>query len=342
MSFLQTRRLVLSLALALLWPATAYAQMPPTPPQADPPQVQIKVAFVTVSAADLDKSGVTFDRVPLAQPTANPAPEGAFLQYATGNIVAQLFQTLASTRGKVVQAPLITTSSNVPATIRVSTQVPDGKAGFRDIQTGLAITPRVNTDGSITLNVALQTFDTTGAPAAEPQATTLRTVRSGDVMALDGLPLGSVKPSSGQRLLVFMTPIRLGTDAQKAKTGQPDLPAPPVQDTFPTTGPTTCASGKTISIDVYNGDLRAVVALLERQVGLKASVFGTSQTYKPVYLHLNGASLPEALGAIARSAGAQIIRDESGVYVFSPLPGAARRPIPAAPADGGSSVTVTP
>lgn len=43
MSFLQTRSLVLSLALALLWPATVFAQVPRTlSPKANPPQVQIK------------------------------------------------------------------------------------------------------------------------------------------------------------------------------------------------------------------------------------------------------------------------------------------------------------
>ena len=83
-------------------------------------------------------------------------------------------------------------------------------------------------------------------------------------------------------------------------------------------------------MDVSAGDLRAVVAMLERQTGLKASVLGNGQLYKPVYVHLDTATLTKALRTIARCAGAQIIRDENGVHVFSPLLGAAQTPAPAA------------
>lgn len=232
MLFLKTRRLVVSLALALLWPGTAFAQTPGTLPlKAASPQVQLKVAFVSVSAANLDKSGLAFDRVPLAQPAANLGPTGPFLRYATGNIVAQFFQTLLHTRGRVVQAPLITTSSNVPATIQVNTQVPTRKAGVLRIQGGLTITPRINTDGSVTLNVALQTFDTTtGTPAAEPPSTILRTIRNGDVIAVRGLPFSPAKPSNDQEVLIFITPVLPGMDARKADTGQPfpSLPGSPI------------------------------------------------------------------------------------------------------------------
>ncbi len=344
MSLLQTRRLALGLALSLLWPATAFAQMPPAPAQADAQQVQLKqvqlkVDFVTVSTADLDKSGVAFDRVPLAQPTANPGPTGPFLQYATGDIVAQLLRTMSRTPGKVVQAPVITTTNNVPATIQINTQTPDRKAGFLPIHGGLTITPRVNTDGSITLSVASRVADVNATtPAAEPPGT----IRSGDVMAVAGLPFSPDRSSSDQRLLVFVTPTRLGTDAQKTDAGQPGLPSPPVRDTCSTTG-------RTVSSDVFNANLRSVVAMLERQVGIKALVPG-GQTYKPVYVHLVSASLPKALAAIARSAGAQVTKNADGVYVFSPLPISMRTPTPAAPTDAnspsvvvnGSSVTVTP
>jgi hypothetical protein len=98
------------------------------------------------------------------------------------------------------------------------------------------------------------------------------------------------------------------------------------------------------SLDASASDLRALVTMLGHQADVKTLVQDSDSAYKPVYVHLNAASLPEALGAVARSAGAQIIRDESGVYVFSPLPGGARTPIPdpAPRANGGSSVTVTP
>lgn len=335
-------RLVLSLALGLLWPAAAFAQTPAAPPDSAPPQVQVKVAFARVSTADLDRSGVTFDRVPLASPTAKPAPEGTSLRYVTGSAATRLFQALLHTRGKIVQAPLATTPNNVGATVQICTQVPDGKAGFLAILTGLTITPRVNSDDSVTLFVAPEAADgNTGTPATGPQATILRTIRSGDMMALDGSPFSSGKPVSGQELLVFVTPTIVGTDAQKAEAGEP---SPPAQD-----APTM---GKTISLDVTAGDLRAVVAMLERQVGLKASVQDGDKPFKPVYVHLDGVSLAKALRTIAWSAGAKVTKTESSVYVFSPLPDATRTPLPppAAPPGvtgpsvvfNGSSVTVTP
>ncbi len=333
MLFPQTR-LVLGLALALLWPATAFAQVPSTPAQADAQQVQLKVDFVIVSAADLNKSldelGVVFDRVPLAQPTDNPGPTRPFLRYLAGNFAAQLFQTVLHAGGKVVQAPLITTTTNVPASIQVN---------YPAMQSGLTITPRINTDDSITMNLAPQNADTNGLSAVSgiPHAvTTLRTVRSGDTMALVGLPFRSAKPVNGQELLIFVTSTLLGPDAPKTDVGQPFLSLP---------GNTICHvfHEREFSLDVAAGDLRAVVAMLERQVGLKASVQGGAHSYTPVSVHLNGASQSDVLAAIARGAGAQIIRDENGVYVFSPLPGAARTPQPlAAPGHGGRSVTVTP
>ena len=323
MSHLQTRRLVLSLALAVLWPATAFAQTPGAlPPRAAPPQVQIKVEFATVSAADLDKSGVTFDRVPLAQPAANSAQMGAFLQYAVGESAIRLLRMLSHTRGKVVQAPLVTTSDNIGATIQTT-------------QTGLTITPRINIDASITLHIAPLAANANGGDsAAKPLGTTLRTIRSGNVIAVAGLPFGPDMPSSDRKLLIFVTPTIVGTDAQKADTNM------------------THTSEKTVSLDVTAGDLYAVIAMLERQAGIEASVQSGDKPYKPVSVHLDGVSLSKALRTIAWSAGAKVTKNEDGVYVFSPSPGSAQPPTPQAPANAnsqsvivspdGSTVTVTP
>ena len=87
------------------------------------------------------------------------------------------------------------------------------------------------------------------------------------------------------------------------------------------------APGKTVSIDVAAGDLHAVVAMLERQVNVEASVRDGDRPYKPVYVHLDGASLPKALRTIARSAGAKVSKNEDGVFVFEPeTASAAMRP----------------
>ncbi len=224
--------------------------------------------FVTASVADVDNLGINFDLVPYpglefgtqnGNSTISTAAAPTFLQYATGNIVAQLFQTLTRTRGKVVQAPLITTTNNVTASIEVNTQIPffttsvvstgginntnqqSTNANFLTLQTGLTVTPRINSDDSVTLNLAPQITDTTGQasvggipPTITQRVTTLRTVRSGDTMVLGGLvrkqetqssiriPLLADLPFFGQlfrtrnkqtndqELLIFVTPTIIG------------------------------------------------------------------------------------------------------------------------------------
>ena len=233
-----------------------------------PRQVEIKVEFVTASVADVDNLGINFDLVPYpglefgtqnGNSTISTAAAPTFLQYATGNLVAQLFQTLTRTRGKVVQAPMITTTNNVPADIEINTQIPffttsvvstgginntnqqSTNANFLTLQTGLTITPRINSDDSVTMNLRPQITDTTGQasvggipPTVTQTLTTLRTVRSGDTMVLGGLVrkqetsstiripiladlpyLGGLfrtrnKQVNDQELLIFVTPTIIG------------------------------------------------------------------------------------------------------------------------------------
>ena len=239
-----------------------------------PRQVQVKVEFVTASVTDVDNLGVNFDLVPYpglefgstqGNSTLVSGIQPTFLQYATGNIVAQLYQTLVRTRGKVVQAPLITTTNNVQATIQISTQIPfftsntvstgglnnnnitNQQANFLQLQTFLTITPRINSDDSVTMNLAPQITDTTGQapvqgipPTITQNVTTLRTVRSGDTMVLGGLvrkqetassqriPILSDIPILGglfrtrnkqindQELLIFVTPTIIGESNDSA------------------------------------------------------------------------------------------------------------------------------
>ncbi|MGI4788150.1 MAG: type II secretion system protein GspD [Janthinobacterium lividum] len=204
-----------------------------------PRQVQIKVEFVTASVTDVDALGINFDLVPYPGVELSSGQgsgsfggtitglEPTFLQYATGNIVAQLFQTLTRTRGKVVQAPLITTTNNVTATIQINTQIPffttgvvsnggvaggttqSSQANFLTLTTGLTITPRINSDDSVTMNLAPQITDTTGQasvggipPTIQQTLTTLRTVRSGDTMVLGGL-VRKQETASSQRIPIL-------------------------------------------------------------------------------------------------------------------------------------------
>ena len=201
-----------------------------------PRQVQIKVEFVTASVVDVDNLGVNFDLVPYpglelatnqGSSTISTTAAPTFLQYATGNIVAQLFQTLTRTRGKVVQAPIITTTNNVPASINVFTQIPfftsssvvtgglnnntvnNTQANFITLNTGLTIAPRINSDDSVTMNLSPTITDVTGQPSVggipptvTQSITTLRTVRSGDTMVLGGL-VRKQETTSTQRIPIL-------------------------------------------------------------------------------------------------------------------------------------------
>ncbi len=204
-----------------------------------PRQVSVKVEFVTASVTDVDALGVNFDLVPYpglevssGQGTGSfggtvSGVQPTFLQYATGNIVAQLFQTLTRTRGKVVQAPIITTTNNVPASIQVTTEIPfftqavvsnggvaggttqSNQANLLPIQTFLNITPRINSDDTVTMLLQPQISDTTGQPSVggipptvTQTLTTLRTVRSGDTMVLGGL-VRKQESASSQRIPIL-------------------------------------------------------------------------------------------------------------------------------------------
>ncbi len=204
-----------------------------------PRQVQIKVEFVTASVTDVDALGINFDLVPYPGLEASSSQgtgsfggvvsglNPTFLQYQTGNIVAQLFQTLTRTRGKVVQAPLITTTNNVQAQIQITTQIPffttgvvsnggvaggttqSTQANFLPLSTFLTIVPRINADDTVTMNLQPQISDTTGQPAVggippfvTQNLTTLRTVRSGDTMVLGGL-VRKQETASSQRIPIL-------------------------------------------------------------------------------------------------------------------------------------------
>lgn len=185
-----------------------------------PRQVQIKVEFVTAAIADVDAFGINFSLVPFpgievsnnqgSQANVNSVPQ-TFVSVASGNIVAQLFSSLVRTRGKVVQAPLITTTNNVTAQITITTQIPfitttnvvggngnvtsNTAQNFLNISTGLAVSPRINSDDTVTLNLSPQISDTSGQPALTggppptitQSLTTLRTVHNGETMVLGGL-----------------------------------------------------------------------------------------------------------------------------------------------------------
>ena len=171
--------------------------------------------------------------------------------------MVQLYNSLVRGKGQIVQAPIVTTTNNVPAQINVAQQVPytttstvlngsgtgatNTTTQFLTINTGLAVSPRINSDDSITLSLAPQISDISGAalgngapPTVTETLTTLRTVRNGETMVIGGLirksethsqsriPILSNLPLIGglfrtrdntinnSELLIFVTPTIIG------------------------------------------------------------------------------------------------------------------------------------
>jgi len=159
-----------------------------------PRQVQIKFATAYAAEADLKASGINLDLVP-----APDLGRAAFLRYATGKDAAAFLQTLMS-QGAVPQAPVITTTNNVAATITQSTALPSQVV----LSETFAVTPRVNSDNSVTLDLHHAFQEGT----VKREIKTLRTVKSGDTMIIVMPPAAS---AAGKSFLLFATPTILST-----------------------------------------------------------------------------------------------------------------------------------
>ncbi|MFN3691072.1 MAG: type II secretion system protein GspD, partial [Fimbriimonadales bacterium] len=180
-----------------------------------PKQVLIRAEFITVTRNDAEKFGIDWNlaRVNLQTGTAGLADRTApiFVNYASGNLVANLRALLSEGRGRVVNAPIVVTQNNSPATVVFSTTdyieqqfVVFNQAGqpttFTQpvpipVPTQLTVTPRVNADGTITLSLFPQ-ISTVGRvrvgardlPRFDTQFVfTVRRIRNGETMVLGGL-----------------------------------------------------------------------------------------------------------------------------------------------------------
>lgn len=231
-----------------------------------PRQVQIKVEFVTASVNDVDAFGINFSYVPFISTnqgsSVSTSPETTLFA-AQGRAAVQLYDSLVHGRGKVVQAPIVTTTNNVPAQIDIAQQIPytststllngngtgatNTNTQFLTTHTGLAVSPRINSDDTVTLSLAPQITDISGAaldngapPTVTETLTTLRTVMSGETMVIGGLvrktethsrsevPLLSKLPLIGSlfrtrdttiddsELLIFVTPTIIGDKSDQS------------------------------------------------------------------------------------------------------------------------------
>lgn len=180
-----------------------------------PKQVLIRAEFVTVNRSELDNFGIDWNlaRVNLTAGATGFANRTSpvFVNYATGNVIANLRALLSETRGKVVNAPIVTTMNNTPAAVFFTTndyiiqQVVVFDQNGRPTTfsqpfplfatTVLSVTPRINQDGTITLALS-PTVTTPGKvqvgneqlPKFDTQSVfTVRRIKNGETMVIGGL-----------------------------------------------------------------------------------------------------------------------------------------------------------
>ncbi len=153
----------------------------------EPRQTQIKFAVASVSETDLKASKLKLDSAPLI---ASDLKQG-FVRYASGYQAARLQQMLAL-RGAVTEEPDVATFNNVEAMLTLST------AGLPVSSQQIRVTPRINSDDSITLDLHAAFSD----GASKQAVNTLRTVKHGETLLLVMPPAFAGQ----QNLLLFVTP----------------------------------------------------------------------------------------------------------------------------------------
>lgn len=182
-----------------------------------PKQVEIKAEFVTVKVSEVKQFGIDWLVQQLNTQAGNVPGTFAsggniFIRYSAGNLVAELRAAMSNARGRVIQAPVITTLNNTPGSIFVQTQVPfvttvfttpgqgqviqGSQVNYVPVVSGMTVTPRINGDGTITMFIPLQLSDITGSvrapdgssfPIVNSQAVfTTRRVPSGQTVVLGG------------------------------------------------------------------------------------------------------------------------------------------------------------
>lgn len=156
----------------------------------EPRQVLIKSGFARVSDAQLKASGINFTVAPTNKTSLKPTL--AF--YTSSPPAIQLLQTQAKP-GTVIQAPDITTTNDVTASIQISTTLPSGK----ELQQ-LTVTPHINSDGTITL--VLHPVFAEGDVKHEVIAT--RTIKNGNTEVI-AMPLVAPE-AAGENMLFFVIP----------------------------------------------------------------------------------------------------------------------------------------
>ena len=179
-----------------------------------PRQIMIEARFVSIATTELESLGINWslERMATTFSTQFSAAGNVLIGYANGNLMANLRANLGTSHGRLINAPIITTINNVPATIGFTTTVPyltsyqSQNAGqtttasstqFLPITTQLWVLARINNaDNSITVTIMpqisdIEKFVSTAngeVPIVNQQfVQTIRRVANGETIVLGGL-----------------------------------------------------------------------------------------------------------------------------------------------------------
>jgi type II secretory pathway component GspD/PulD (secretin) len=176
-----------------------------------PKQVIIKAEFVAVGVQDADSFGIDWRFQPsgnldVAIPPESGQASTITMAYASGNAVANLRAALIRNTSNILQAPIISTINNRPATINFSDTVTFAQTVNTVTQAGivtgtqlvpittfngLAVLPHINGDNTVTMALSPQLSTVDAQPGGgfrftSQFLTTTRIVKSGETMVLGG------------------------------------------------------------------------------------------------------------------------------------------------------------
>ncbi len=211
-----------------------------------PQQVMIETIIVEATLDAADKLGVEWSfaqgkafGTPGANGTLNqtfgvqnppnnqPAPSGFLYTLTSGNLSAFLNALRTDTKFQVLSTPRIFTSNNVQASINISQSIPyvlssttDAATGsisynyaFQDVGIILTVTPRITSNGYVTMDVTqtandLQGYTTFNAPIVnQREANTTVSVKDGETIILGGIIRNTVTATTNKIPLLGDIPL---------------------------------------------------------------------------------------------------------------------------------------
>lgn len=180
-----------------------------------PKQIMIEARFVSIATSELESLGINWslERMNTSFATQFSPAGNVLIGYANGDLMANLRAQLTKTHGKLVNAPIISTMNNMPASIGFQTTVPylssttvfnqtgtptsASATYFLPVTSQLYVLPRINNaDNSITVQIMPQISDIEkyidtangSMPIVNSQfINTQRRVGNGETIVLGGL-----------------------------------------------------------------------------------------------------------------------------------------------------------